>query len=324
MVKRWWRLVPGLRAKWKFEERRRVVLLFTQDQRSALSRMALRPREKDDKLDNDLLSGVLERVNAIEQRMVTATDIDQLEYWVDEAESEGQFRAYICPKQDVWTEGCLAMALLEEWGLPKSVAVGLRKLTEESLEASEDVGLARGALRTIYEEVDAWRDYTTDYEETMEGYARWLCFWAAVFSLLAVLLYHWMCRFPSVEIVGLLLAGLAGSCIGVMAHMPDFDIQLSKELDAYKRRILCRLGIGFGASLIGCSFLASGVLPLSIQGKTFQDALNVCVQSSQSGTAMITNRLTCLAIPMLFGYSERVLTWFENRLFGGTSGRRKQ
>ncbi len=37
-----------------------------------------------------------------------------------------------------------------------------------------------------------------------------------------------------------------------MAKLPELEVSLSRELDAYGRRVLSRVGVGVAASLIGC------------------------------------------------------------------------
>jgi hypothetical protein len=114
---------------------------------------------------------------------------------------------------------------------------------------------------------------------------------------------------------GLLCAGATGSCVSVMAKMPLLDLKLSPELDAYERRILSRLGVGVIASLIGCALLGWGLFPISFQGQTFADILNVCTASPPTSCTDIKT-LILLCVPMLFSFSERALTSFEQQVFG--------
>lgn len=95
-----------------------------------------------------------------------------------------------------------------------------------------------------------------------------------------------------------------------MAKMPLLEVGLSGELEAYGRRIFGRIGVGVIASLIGSGFLGWGLLSISIQNQTFADALNACVCPTPSCTALKTT-LILLAVPMLFGFSERALASFE-------------
>jgi hypothetical protein len=69
------------------------------------------------------------------------------------------------------------------------------------------------------------------------------------------------------------------------------------------------------ASIVGCGLLGWGLISISIQGQTFADILKVC--SASARTSCTTGEtLTLLAVPMLFGFSERALTSFESTIFG--------
>src|SRR5262249_19838788 len=105
--------------------------------------------------------------------------------------------------------------------------------------------------------------------------------------------------------------------------LPLLDVSLSGELDAYGRRILSRIATGVVAALIGCAGLGWGLLPISIQNQSFADVLNACGKfpSTDCTGAKV---LILLAVPMVFGFSERVLTSFEQRLLGSQKTRAKR
>jgi hypothetical protein len=105
-------------------------------------------------------------------------------------------------------------------------------------------------------------------------------------------------RFPSMVLFALLLAGVAGSCVSIMAKMPMLEVSLSGELEAYQRRILSRVGAGVVASLIGCAMLGWGVLPISIQNQTFADVVNACTASPLTSCTGL-KALILLGVPML-------------------------
>ncbi len=237
--------------------------------------------------------------------------IDDLDDLTADAEIQGQFRAYLCPVAEIHAEGELVIDVIEGWGIPKTAIKRLRDLLVKKLEkADTNPAAARSALRSLFEERDSWADYSDDYEDTMEGYTRWLFGATIVLSLLAILAFHFTVWFSPLLLFGLLCAGAAGSCVSVMAKMPALDVSLSGELDAYGRRILSRIGVGVVASLIGSASLAW--LPVSVQNQTFADALNACATSSATNN----KTLIVLGVTMLLGFSERTLTSFEQRVFG--------
>jgi hypothetical protein len=228
-----------------------------------------------------------------------------------DAEIQGQFRAYLCPVAEIHAEGELVIDLIDGWGIPKTAVKKLRDLLVKKLEkADTNPAAARSALRSLFEESDSWADYTDDYEDTMEGYTRWLFGATIALSLMAILAFHFTFWFSPFLLFGLLFAGAAGSCVSVMAKMPALDVSLSGELDAYGRRILARVGVGVIASLIGSASLAW--LPVSVQNQTFADALKAC----ETSTAPANKILIIMGMAMLLGFSERTLTSFEQRVFG--------
>jgi hypothetical protein len=297
----------------KLEARRREVFSAIRGERLQFEVMVQRARVAGDASDDTLLTDVLRRLSEIEERANQETDLEELGNLIDDAEQQGQLSAYICPAREIQDEGNLVIDLMEEWSVPKTVIARLRaSLGQKLKESDKDLNSARSALRALFEERDSWSSYTDDYERKMKVYTYWLFGATILLTLMALVALH----FPLLtSLVGLLCAGAAGSCVSVMAKMPVLDVSLSGELEAYKRRIFARIGVGFTASLIGCALFGWGVLPVSIQNQSFTDIFNACTAAQPiSCTGLKT--LILLGVPMLFGFSERALTSFEQKLFG--------
>lgn len=297
----------------KLEKRRTAALSDIGAARLDVEAMTERPRNAGDTLDAVFVKSVLDRIAAIEERAKQATNTDDLDDLVPDAEQQGQLRAYCCPVGEIADEGGLVMDEMEEWNVPKAIIVNLRQTLGQKLQkAGTDPLSARGALRALYDEYDSWASYTGDYEVDMQRFTRWLFAAAIALPLLAILAFHWSPTF----LVGLVAAGAAGSCASVMARMPLLDVSLSGELAAYGRRILSRVGVGIVASLIGCALLGWGLFPISIQNQTFADVLNACWSACGAPPCATLKLLILLGVPMLFGFSERALTSFEQKIFG--------
>lgn len=321
MRKWWWWWLPGWHKKWKLEKRRIEALSEIVGERLLVEVMAQRPRRADDILDNALLEKVVKRITEIEEGAKQAAHIDDIDDLTGDAEQQGQLRAYICPLGEIRDEGAMALALMEEWSVPKTVIANLHQLVDQPLQSAEkDPEAARSALRIIFEEGDSWRDYTSEYEDEMKRFTLWWLFLPTVVMLVfAIIALH----FPTTFLGGLLLAGAAGSCVSVMTKMPLLEVSLSGELESYERRILSRIGAGVAASLVGCALLGWGLISFSIQGQTFSSVLNDCSASPViSCTALKT--LILLGVPMLFGFSERALTSFELKVFGNSDKTQKR
>ena len=237
----WWQ--SDMRKARKLEKRRTRSLLFIESQRLAVDEIVQRPRESQDPLNTQdlaLLDKMRERLAEIEEAAQKTTIIEKLSELMDDAERQSQFRAYLCPVTDTMHEGKLAFDLIEEWGVPKPAVKKLRDLLGSKLEGTP--GVARAALRTLFEEQDSWSDFTDDYEDTMRSYTFWLFGATLVLPSSAFVAFHFASRFPLLLPFGLLFSGVAGSCISVMSKMPALDVGLSNELTAYLRRILSRIG----------------------------------------------------------------------------------
>jgi hypothetical protein len=310
------------RKRKKLEKRRKDTFSAIRGERLTFEEMLQRPRKAgDDAPDDAFVTRVRESLTDIEQRAAQETDIDELESLCDDAEQQGQLRAYICPRDEVRTEGCLAIDLMEEWNVPKTRIDKLRQCLDQPLQNIDaNPEAARSALRTIFKESDSWREYTSDYEDEMRRFTRW---WLALPTIVLLVLAIAALHFPLTVPLALpmLFAGAAGSCVSVMAKMPLLEVSLSGELESYERRIVSRIGVGMVASLIGCGLLGWGVISISVQGQTFADVLTACSTSSPTSCTGLRT-LIVLAVPMLFGFSERALASFEQKVFGSPSNQK--
>lgn len=315
MYKSWW----WNRRAWKLDKRRFRALSFIEGERLLVEEMAQRPRQTGDPFsqdDKDLFGKVVGNLGQIEERAKSEADYSKLGELMDDAETQGQYRAYFCPAGDVVREGELVISVITtEWGLPKSVTDDIRK---NGADLKKTTAEARAALHFLFSERDSWADYTTDYEDTMQSFTLALFGLTATFPFISALCFRFAFHFHPLLVLGVVGAGTAGSSVSIMRRMPEFEVRLSNELDAYRRRIMSRIGVGLAASLVGSALLGWGVLPVSIQGHTFTDAVHACTTSICNGVDL----LLLLGVPMLLGFSERALTTIEERLFGGRMTRR--
>jgi hypothetical protein len=304
----------------QLEERRKAALLRIAEQKSDIEQMAQRPRSTNDAIDSVLLEQIRQALATIAENAQHADHIDKLDDLADEADRQSTFSAYLCPQGEIRNEGYLAFELMEWWGVPRSETTRLRALLEEKLgRADNEPKDGRSALYALFKERDDWADYRDDYEAAMRVRAGWLFSAIAVLPILAVAtLYFSFLHAPMLYgpllAVGILFAGGAGSCVSVISKLPTLEVCLSEKLDSYDRLIWSRLSVGTIAGLIGCALLGWGVIPISIQGRSFAEVLDVSSKSvSPIGDALRV--LILLAVPLLFGFSER-LTLFERLIFG--------
>lgn len=287
--------------QWRLERRRQKAVADIRTERLEFEEMARRC-EFAGAAAGSAAEDILRRLETLDGQATKAT-ASELDGLVDEAEALGEQRAYFCPVAEIETEGLFAIEVIEEWGVRVK---GLRESILPKLR-DPDLTVARGALRAVYEEFDSWSRYVDAYNETMQHSAWVLLGATAVLLLLGILTLS----FPRTVVIGLLAAGAAGGCVSVIAKMPS--LSLSGEFETYRRRILSRIGTGAAASLIGCGFLGWGLLPIAIQKKTFADIVGACA-TPQGGSCTGLEILILMGVPLLFGFTERALTPFEERI----------
>lgn len=318
---RWWSWVPGLHNVALNSCRREAQSAIT-GERLFVERMAQRPRSDVERAEDDKLrEEVLGKLSEIYAAAGKTNDIDELDDLTDDAELQGLFAAYLCPADEIKTEGDLVFEQISGWGIPDAFTKKIRELWEETIKNPPHGQQARGVLYAIFAERDAWGDYLDEYGDTTRRTV-WVLFFAVVVLLVvAIFLFHFAYRFSPLLALGILAAGASGSCASVMTKMPTLDLSLSGKLDAYNRGVWTRIASGLAGTAIGSALLAW--IPLSIQAQSFGDLAGACTMApctAVAGGACTTSKvLILLGIPALLGFSERTLPFFEQRLFGKAS-----
>jgi len=295
------------RARRRLEKTRSETLTAIAVERSLFETMIQRAHASGLAIP-DIAEGALVQLTTYETQAKTATDRDELERLEVRAIHQGELRAYICPGSEIKAEALLEIDLMEEWGVPPESMRAFRKAVEPGL-ASADVAVARGALRKVFEECDSWSDYVDEHYRTMRSSTVSLLVAIFLLTVCAIQLSRW----PSGVLVACLFAGAAGGCASTIVWAPRLALTPSKELDSYKQRIFGRVGIAIATSFIGTAFLGWGLLPVSIQDETFSDIVNLCTAvptTSCSGLRI----LILLGVSMAFGFSERALSRFADKL----------
>jgi hypothetical protein len=263
------------RRRRKIEKRRGQALETIRTERTTFDAMVQRAQMAGSAPDEIFLSDVRSRLDAFRQRATEASDIGELDDLIDDAEEQGELRAYVCPPSDIADEGKLVLDLMAEWNVPKSVISALRATFGDKLSSSQP-GIARSALRAVLAEQNSWWSYTKEYEEEMRLYTSWLVGATIVLLIGAIIFFR---HVSLASLGGLLCAGGAGSCVSVMSKMPTLEVGFSGELDAYLRRIVSRIGTGTIASFVGCGLLGWGLLSIGTRDQTFVDLVGACVVS---------------------------------------------
>lgn len=308
----------------QIEKKRTKTLSSIDTNRSEIEQMVQRPRSTADILDETLLQQVRLHLSEMEERAKKSTQLDELDDISENADVQGTFSAYFCPQEDILIEGQLAFGLMDWWGIPRSEIDNLRTLLLDELKKAEsNPKAARGALCKLLSERNEWDAYRDFYEETMRLYAIWLFIAIIALLLIAIIFLHYSYLFVPLLIFGLLFAGGAGSCTSVVLKLPVLELSSKEKADSYLRRILSRISAGAIASLVGCGLLGWNLIPISVQGHTFTEYLNEgtrCLPAQCTSLSI----LILLAIAIIFGFSERALASFEERIFGNSTSKRRK
>ena len=325
-------------ASAKRAEGRRSEALATIDRnRVAYEDMSWRAKAVDQAVVVD--ATVIARFEKIADAARETTDEEALAALEEEAETLAQRRAYLCPEKEIATEAKSHLFTLVDWGVPSKKIDSLKVDAAPALDV-KDVGAARGALHVIFEEYDAWAAYIDEYNANTS-------FWASVFlaiiAIAAPAALALMFGF-SPRMLALVLAAIAGATASVIARLPGLTSygEWEVNLRAYKIRI----GTGIVGSLVGIGLLGSGVITITLpkDWKTADALLEACLPRLQAPASVAPipptpappadsssppatparcdggGLLFLLAITMLLGFSERLLTSLEGRVVGAGAG----
>jgi hypothetical protein len=275
------------------------------------------------------IAGVRDEFEKLLAKVSVDNDDEINEILEDSAEELERLRAYIIPPNEILADGQTKLADMYEWGVPSTV---LDKLTEETVPMLKGTNeaRARAALRTIYENYDYWDDYVEDH-------AIWMRFAGAIMLgiMLASLTGAVMLVHVGHVYSGAFCGGLAGALLSVVAKLPP--VLGYGATNAYVARIMSRVGVGVAASMIGIGLLASDIITINVpvdgqKTMSFADMLDgkdrrVYEPSDKGQTVVQTGGppayfgpysrrsvLLILAVAMLFGFSERALSTFEDKI----------
>jgi hypothetical protein len=152
-----WMLNRDKREKARLEERKAHALSSIERQKFAVDLMAQRATARDSDFNEAQATAIQSKLNELTKKAEGTDRIETLDDLIDQAEEQAQLRAYFCPIDEILTDGRLALDLMEEWNVPKSITARLRALLGKKLErAGKEADEARGALRALFEEYDSW------------------------------------------------------------------------------------------------------------------------------------------------------------------------
>jgi hypothetical protein len=302
--------------KRQLKQKRSEALAEARHQRFKFAEMRSRCIASGETPNQDLIDEFDRGMHACEEQIRLEQDVDEFTTLISQAEALGQLRAYLCPLSEMAEEASRAIDQMEDWGVSRGSLRPLRQLTATALiDPGTSPQVARGILRAVLEDWDMWMNFTDDYEEDTGRICHYLVVAMSMSFTLAVLGVNFSPHWGPLLLLSILLAGITGSCASVLARMPVSEVTSSGASESLGRRTLSRAGTGMVASVAGCALLAWGVIPIVVNGVRFSDVLSKC-SPMISGQCTPTYSLVLLAVPIMFGFSERILTTLEETLFG--------
>lgn len=264
--------------------------------------------------DKALVQEALDKFTSLEEQAKQSSNKHELHSITGEAARLCDLRATFFSAAQIPFQGLTVLSTLEQWTLP---ALALNPLRNElfpklTVSQSNTIDKAQAALQVLFKEYDEWSDYLDSYNNNM----MWLIGGVATFAVVAVTASLWSLYWGN-PILGIPLAGLAGSCLSVIAKVPALIV--SGDYAPYFRSAVRRLATGVVGSLIGFGFLLSGIVSISFpEGKTLAQIVESIQRATSDSPASIISILEIAAIVMILGTSERVLTTFEEKVLPTT------
>lgn len=226
-------------------------------------------------------------------------------------------RAYLLPAVEIPAEARVLLGELRGWSVPSSVLLPLENVTRDEIAAACQEGgeaRARAALNKLYEEYDYW-DWYSDW------YVARISTAAAFVSLTAILalcgaIYLFLRGQP---IWAFLLAGLSGCGVSIVTRLPPLSVY--GEASSLFTRIIGRTAAGIVGTAAGLGILASGALKVELGDVAIAELLRgcadkVCQPPGGAGCCPPSALLVLCTLGVLFGFSERALSSFEQTVFG--------
>lgn len=217
-------------------------------------------------------------------------------------------RAFVAVPPGLEIQGNRAISEMMEWAVPSTT---IQRLMEHAVNLrSNNLAVARMTLWTIYKEEDVWSDYVDWYYHFMSrlGAGLLICTLGVLVTALVAFRHNQV-------LAALIFGGMSGALLSVLMRLPT--VVGHGDFWSYLYRILIRVGTGTTASVMGLGFFTSGLINLSVSGtktpQTIADLILEC--GSASPECPISSSLILLALAMLLGFTERALTFFEDKVF---------
>jgi hypothetical protein len=256
--------------------------------------------------DQALVTKVRARFDEIKAQVEQTNTEAEIDNLVEQADGLLRLRAYLYPQSEILIQAQTVLNTLEDWSIPASSIQALKSNVLAKISDDKDLNTARGALHTIFEEYDDWSDYLDEYDLSMTKVYSMLAI--AIVVSLGGAIYLLQSNYV---LWALLIAGACGAFVSVISKSPTLVV--SGDSAPYIRGVWRRSLMGLAASVMGIGFLVSGLITITLPNEgSLPDIIENC---SIGDTCKKAHILVLVALAMLFGFSERALTSFEEKVF---------
>jgi hypothetical protein len=278
--------------------------------------MAARCRAAGETPNQGIIDDFTTAYATYERRMTEAIDDGELDSLIEDANLNARLRAYLCPIAEIYKESIGYLDLMIDWGIPEQALSRLAAFSEQYCKnASDNQPAARGLLHEIMREVEVSENFVDQYDRNMDALSRWLL--SGVCVSITVSLFS-LCLFAKYSLtlpLAILLGGIGGGCASVLSRMPKSEYGSSAASMSMNRQALNRIATGLVGSFAGTGLLAWGLLPVSVNGASFDHIVSECAAGQISGCSPVS-ALIVVGVAVILGFSERALTKFEDALIG--------
>jgi hypothetical protein len=247
----------------------------------------------------------------LQKRAETAKCESDLDAVRKRATEISNLRAHVMQLPAIKSESQAILSEMSQWVLPDEIMKELRQVFDSQIDKSSDIPTARLAFSRLLCEYAFWDDYV-DWHERLVRHNFCIVSTVTIISFVLSWVCLWYLKFHVAWLVaGFMLAGLCGTGVSILMKLPPVSVY--GEANYLVLRTVARLFYGLVGTLVGLGILALGIVNI----ESFK---SVPKYLSDTDTFTSEKVPACLAIGIIFGFSERALSYFSDRLLGSING----
>jgi hypothetical protein len=222
--------------------------------------------------------------------------------------------AYLMPVSEMAPEATYKLNEMAGWGIPQKAQALVRKSIDQLSSKNLSDSDSRALYELILDEYDYWDGYTDWYLDIRKKIVKYSLIMAIACLGIAIWLVLFGSRIRFGWIVGFCAAGISGASLSVLLRLP--------RMSEYGRvremvfGVIARIASGAIAGMVGLGLLASGIINIAFTLDNAPRSIADIVANFGAAEASMPEGLLLLAIGILFGFTERLISRFEKTFFG--------